>query len=112
MSDAFQDGLGGMMKKAQEMQEKMQKIQEEIANMEVVGESGAGLVRVCMTGRHDVRRVEIDESLMSEGKEIIEDLVAAAMNDAVRRAEQSQQEKMARLTAGIPMPPGFKFPFS
>lgn len=100
------------MKTAQEMQEKVQKIQEEIANMEVVGESGAGLVKIRMTGRHDVRKVEIDDSLLTEGKEVLEDLIAAAMNDAVRRAEQAQQEKMSSLTAGIPLPPGFKFPFS
>jgi len=104
--------MGGIMKTAQEMQEKVQKIQEEIANMEVVGESGAGLVKIRMTGRHDVRKVEIDDSLLTEGKEVLEDLIAAAMNDAVRRAEQAQQEKMSSLTAGIPLPPGFKFPFS
>ncbi|MBT4160862.1 MAG: YbaB/EbfC family nucleoid-associated protein [Gammaproteobacteria bacterium] len=105
-------GLGGMMKTAQDMQEKVQKLQEEVANMEVIGESGAGLVKIRMTGRHDVRNVEIDDSLMTESKEVLEDLIAAAMNDAVRRAEQAQQEKMASLTAGIPLPPGFKFPFS
>lgn len=109
---SFGDGMGGIMKTAQEMQEKVQKIQEEIANMEVVGESGAGLVKIRMTGRHDVRKVEIDDSLLTEGKEVLEDLIAAAMNDAVRRAEQAQQEKMSSLTAGIPLPPGFKFPFS
>lgn len=106
------DGLGGIMQKAQEIQEKMEGIQEEIANLEVVGESGAGLVKVRMTARHDVRQIMIDDSLFSENKEILEDLVAAAVNDAVRRAEQVQQEKMASLTAGVPMPPGFKFPFS
>ena len=90
----------------------MQKIQAEIGNMEVVGESGAGLVKVRMTGRPDIRKVIVDDSLMSESKETLEDLIAAAMNDAVRRAEQAQQDKMASLTAGIPMPPGFKFPFS
>ena len=100
------------MQKAQEMQEKVQKIQEGIAQMVVVGEAGAGLVKIHMTGRHDVRKVEIDDSLLSEGKEILEDLIAAAMNDAVRRAEQTQQEKMSSLTAGMPLPPGFKFPFS
>ena len=112
MSKGFGDGFDGIMQKAHEMQEKMQKIQAEIANMEVVGESGAGLVKVRMTGRHDIRKVIVDDSLMSESKETLEDLIAAAMNDAVRRAEQAQQDKMANLTAGIPMPPGFKFPFS
>ena len=105
-------GLGDLMKQAQQMQEKMQQLQQEIANAEVTGESGAGLVKITMTGRHDVRKVDIDASLMSEDKEVLEDLIAAAMNDAVRRAEQAQQEKMSSLTAGIPMPPGFKFPFS
>ncbi len=105
-------GLGNLMKQAQQMQEKMQKLQEEIASAEVIGESGAGMVRITMTGRHDVKSVAIDPSLMSEDKEILEDLIAAAMNDAVRRAENNQQEKMSELTAGIPMPPGFKFPFS
>ena len=112
MSSGFGDGFCGIMQKAQEMQEKVQKIQAEIASMEVVGESGAGLVKVRMTGRHDVRQVMIDDSLMSEKKDVLEDLIAAAMNDAVRRAEQAQQDKMSSLTAGIPMPPGFKFPFS
>lgn len=105
------NGLGDLMKQAQQMQEKMQQMQQEIANVEVTGESGAGLVRITMTGRHDVRKVELDPSLMSEEREVLEDLVAAAMNDAVRKAEQAQQEKMSELTAGIPLPPGFKFPF-
>ncbi len=105
-------GLGDIMKQAQEMQEKIQKMQEEAARAEVTGESGAGLVRITMTGRYDVRKVAIDSSLMSEDKEILEDLIAAAMNDAVRRVESERQEKMSSLTAGIPMPPGFKFPFS
>ena len=109
---SLENGLGGLMQKAQEMQEKVQKIQEEIAQMVVVGEAGAGLVKIQMTGRHDVRKVEIDDSLLSESKEILEDLIAAAMNDAVRRAEQTQQEKISSLTAGMPLPPGFKFPFS
>ena len=104
-------GLGDIMKQAQEMQQKFQDMQDEIANAEVTGESGAGLIRVTMTGRHDVRKVNIDQSLLSEDKEILEDLIAAAVNDAVRRVEKSQQDKMSSLTAGIPMPPGFKFPF-
>jgi DNA-binding YbaB/EbfC family protein len=109
-------GLGDLMKQAQQMQEKMQQLQQEIAGSEVTGESGAGMVKITMTGRHDVKKVEIDDSLLPEAgsaetKEMLEDLIAAAMNDAVRRAEQHQQEKMSELTAGIPMPPGFKFPF-
>jgi DNA-binding YbaB/EbfC family protein len=105
-------GLGDLMKQAQEMQEKVQKLQAEIARAEVTGESGAGLVKVTMTGRHDVKAVNIDNSLMSEDKEILEDLIAAAVNDAVRRIESSQKERMSELTAGIPLPPGFKLPFS
>ena len=112
MSSGFGDGFGGIMQKAQEMQKKMHEVQAEIANLEVVGESGAGLVKVRMTGRHDIRQVIIDDGLLSESKEVLEDLIAAAMNDAVRKAEQAQGDKMAGLTAGIPLPPGFKFPFS
>lgn len=104
-------GMGALMKQAQQMQEKMQKMQEELANAEVTGQAGAGLVSVVMTGRHDVRRVTIDESLMEEDKEVLEDLLAAAVNDAVRRVEQNNQEKMSSLTAGMQMPPGFKMPF-
>mgnify|MGYP001452259223 CR=1 FL=1 len=104
MSNGFGDGFGGIMQKAHEMQEKMQKIQAEIANMEVVGESGAGLVKVRMTGRHDIRQVIIDDSLLSESKEVLEDLIAAAVNDAVRRVEKVTQEKMGGLTAGINIP--------
>ncbi|MBA56230.1 MAG: YbaB/EbfC family nucleoid-associated protein [Pseudomonadales bacterium] len=103
--------FGDLMKQAQEMQERMQKMQEEIANAEVTGESGAGLVKVVMTGRHDVKRVTIDDSLLSEEKEILEDLLAAAVNDAVRRVEQANKDKLGGLAAGIDLPPGFKFPF-
>ena len=105
------DGMGDLMKQAQKMQERMQTMQEEIARTEVQGESGAGLVKVVMTGRHDVKRVSIDDSLRTEDKEVLEDLVAAAVNDAVRRVEQNQKDKMSDLTAGMPLPPGFKFPF-
>jgi len=105
------DGLGDLMKKAQEMQANMQKMQADLANAEVQGESGAGLVKVTMTGRHDVRSVEIDASLMTEDKEILEDLLAAAVNDAVRKVESSTQSKMGDLTSGMQMPPGFKMPF-
>ncbi|WP_210396087.1 YbaB/EbfC family nucleoid-associated protein [Motiliproteus sediminis] len=104
-------GMGNLMKQAQEMQQKLQQAQEELANAEVVGESGAGMVKITMTGRHDVRKVEIDPSLLQEDKEILEDLLAAAVNDAVRRIEASNQEKMAALTGGMGMPPGFKMPF-
>ncbi|GAA5315276.1 MAG: YbaB/EbfC family nucleoid-associated protein [Candidatus Pelagadaptatus aseana] len=105
------NGLGDLMKQAQEMQANMQKMQEELANAEVQGESGAGMVKVVMTGRHDVRSVAIDDSLLSEDKEILEDLLAAAVNDAVRKVEANTQEKMGSLTAGMQMPPGFKMPF-
>ena len=103
--------LAGLMKQAQQMQENMKKAQEELANIEVEGQSGAGMVKVVMTCRHDVKRVTIDESLMKDDKEMLEDLVAAAMNDAVRRVETTVQEKMSGVTAGMPLPPGFKMPF-
>ncbi len=103
--------LGELMKQAQQMQEQFQKKQEEIANAEVTGESGAGMVKVIMTGRHDVRSVEIDPSLLSEEKEILEDLLAAAVNDAVRRVENINKENMASMASGMGMPPGFKMPF-
>ena len=104
-------GLGGMMKQAQQLQEKMQKAQEEIANMQVIGESGAGMVKVTMTGRHDVKKVEIDSSLLQDDKEILEDLIAAAVNDANRRVETETQDRMSSVTQGLPIPPGFKMPF-
>ena len=104
-------GLGGLMKQAQQMQEKMQKMQEEIAQLEVTGESGAGLVKIPINGAHNCRRIEIDPSLMEDDKEMLEDLIAAAFNDAVRRAEELQKEKMASVTAGMPLPPGMKLPF-
>lgn len=104
-------GMGNLMKQAQKMQENMQKAQEEVANMVVTGESGAGLVKVEMNGRHDVKRINLDESLMEEDKEILEDLVAAAVNDAVRKVESTTQEKMASVTGGMQMPPGFNMPF-
>ena len=100
-------GLGDLMKQAQQMQEKMQRLQEEIAQAEVTGEAGGGMVSITMTGRHDVKKVRIDDVLLSGGadeKEMLEDLIAAAMNDAVRRAEKNQQEKMSELTAGIRRP--------
>jgi hypothetical protein len=103
--------LADLMKQAQAMQDSMKKAQEAIAAMEVEGEAGAGLVKVVMTGRHDVRRVTIDQSLLGEDKDMLEDLVAAAVNDAVRKVEAASQEKMAGLAAGLPLPPGFKLPF-
>ncbi|EGM78935.1 YbaB/EbfC family nucleoid-associated protein [Rheinheimera sediminis] len=104
-------GLGNIMKQAQAMQDKMQKAQQELANLEVTGESGAGLVKVTMTGNHNVRRVSIDDSLMQDDKEMVEDLVAAAINDAVRRVEETNKAKMAAVTGGMQLPPGFKMPF-
>ncbi len=104
-------GLSEIMKQAQQMQANMQKMQEEIANLEVTGQAGGGMVKVTMTGRHDVRRVEIDPALMDEDKEMLEDLLAAAVNDAVRQVEQAVQEKMASLTGGLNLPPGMKLPF-
>jgi DNA-binding YbaB/EbfC family protein len=101
-------GMGDMMKQAKAMQEKMAKVQEQVAALEVTGESGAGLVRIEMTGRHDVRGVTIDPALMSEDREVLEDLIAAAVNDAVRRVEGAQKALMAEVTAGLPLPPGMK----
>ncbi|MHB8347128.1 MAG: YbaB/EbfC family nucleoid-associated protein [Acidiferrobacterales bacterium] len=103
-------GLGNLMKQAQVMQENLRKAQEELAQIEVTGNAGGGVVTVTMTCRHDVRRVHIDPSLMQDDKEVLEDLVAAAMNDAVRKAEQASQEKMAGLTSGLNIP-GLNFPF-
>ncbi|MDV2857397.1 MULTISPECIES: YbaB/EbfC family nucleoid-associated protein [Oceanimonas] len=104
-------GLGNIMKQAQQMQDKMQKLQEELAQMEVVGEAGAGLVKVTMTGSHSVRRVELDDSLLEDDKELVEDLLAAAVNDAVRRVEEQNKARMGELTGGMQLPPGFKMPF-
>ena len=103
--------LAGLMKQAQAMQDSMKKAQDELALMEVEGQSGAGLVKVTMTCKHDVKRVVIDPSLLADDKDMLEDLVAAAMNDAVRRAEAVSTEKMGKLTAGMPLPPGMKLPF-
>jgi nucleoid-associated protein EbfC len=103
--------LAGLMKQAQTMQDNLKKAQEELAHVEVEGQSGAGLVKVLMTCKHDVRRIQIDPSLLADDKDMLEDLVAAAFNDAVRRAEETSQEKMGKLTAGLPLPPGMKFPF-
>lgn len=103
--------LAGLMKQAQAMQDNLKKAQEELANVEVEGQSGAGLVKVLMTCKNEVRRVTIDPSLLADDKDMLEDLVAAAFNDAARRAEVTSAEKMGKLTAGLPLPPGMKFPF-
>ena len=103
--------LAGLMKQAQQMQDNMKRAQEELAQTEVEGQSGAGLVKVVMTCRHDVKRVSIDDSLLREDKDMLEDLIAAAMNDAVRRVETTTQEKMAGVAGGLGLPPGFKLPF-
>jgi DNA-binding YbaB/EbfC family protein len=103
--------IAGLMQKAQKMQEDMKRAQEELANTEVEGQSGAGLVKVVMTCKYDVRRVAIDPTLVGDDKDMLEDLVAAAFNDAVRRAESVSQEKMSAITAGMPLPPGMKLPF-
>ncbi|MBP6765222.1 MAG: YbaB/EbfC family nucleoid-associated protein [Rubrivivax sp.] len=103
--------LAGLMKQAQAMQDNMKRAQEELALLEVEGQSGAGLVKVTMTCKHDVKRITIDPSLLADDKDMLEDLVAAAFNDAVRRAEEVSTEKMGKLTAGMPLPPGMKFPF-
>ncbi|WP_310389071.1 YbaB/EbfC family nucleoid-associated protein [Roseateles sp.] len=103
--------LAGLMKQAQAMQDNMKKAQDELALVEVEGQSGAGLVKVVMTCKNDVKRVTIDPSLLTDDKDMLEDLVAAAFNDAVRRAEEVSSQKMGKLTAGMPMPPGMKFPF-
>jgi DNA-binding YbaB/EbfC family protein len=104
-----------LMQQAQRMQEQMQKemqkAQQELGNTEIKGEAGAGLVKITMTGRHDVKRVEIDDSLLTEDKEMLEDLIAAAANDAVRKVEEFSQSKMGKVTQGLNLPPGMKLPF-
>ena len=103
-------GLGNILKQAQAVQENLQKVQQEIARLEVTGEAGGGLVTVTMTGKHEVRRVHIDASVY-EDREMLEDLVAAAVNDASRRVEKLSQEKMSSMTAGLNLPEGMKLPF-
>ncbi len=103
--------LAGMMKQVQQMQDNVKKVQDSLATIEVEGQSGAGLVKVTMTCKNDVKRVVIDPSLFGDDKDMLEDLVAAAVNDAVRKAEATATEKMAAVTAGMPLPPGMKFPF-
>ncbi len=103
--------LAGLMKQAQAMQDNMKKMQDQLASIEVEGQAGAGMVKVIMTCKNDVKRVTIDPSLLGEDKDMLEDLVAAAINDAVRKAEATSNEKMAGMTAGLPLPPGVKLPF-
>lgn len=103
--------LAGLMQQAQKMQENVKRLQDELASIEVEGQSGAGMVKVTMTCKNQVRRVQIDPTLVGDDKDMLEDLVAAAFNDAVRRAEETSQQKMASVTAGMPLPPGFKLPF-
>ncbi len=102
--------IAGLMKQAQQMQDNMRKMQEQLATVEVEGQAGAGLVKVVMTCKHDVKRISIDPSLLADDKDMIEDLVAAAVNDAVRKVEATVQEKMAGLTSGLGLPPGMKLP--
>jgi len=110
--------LGGLMKQAQKLQENLQKAQEEIGLLEITGESGGGLVQVVMSGRHEVRRISIDDSLLADDKDMLEDLVAAAVNDAVNKVEKTVQEKFSGMAGGLPGMPGmpglggdFKMPF-
>lgn len=107
----MKNALGNIMQQAQKMQEELQKAQEELGSLEVQGEAGAGLVKILMTGKREVRKVSIDDSLVGEDRDMLEDMVAAAINDAVHKVNKMKQEKMAGLTAGIPLPPGFKMPF-
>jgi hypothetical protein len=103
--------FGNMMKQAQALQRSMEKVQQEIAEMEVVGEAGGGMVRVTMNGRHEARRVQIEPAVIGEDREMLEDLIAAAINDAVRKVEARTQEKMSGLMSGMKLPPGMKLPF-
>ncbi len=103
--------LGNIMQQAQKMQEDMKKAQEELESLEIMGESGGGLVKILMTGKREVRKVSIDDSLVGDDKDMLEDLVAAAINDAVHKVNKAKKEKMAEVTSGIPLPPGFQMPF-
>jgi DNA-binding YbaB/EbfC family protein len=107
----MKNALGNLMQQAQKMQEDVKKAQEELANLQVIGESGGGLVTIVMTGKREARKVTIDPSLLGEDKDMLEDLVAAAINDAVNKVAKVKKEKMSAITAGIPMPPGFSMPF-
>lgn len=107
----MKDALGNIMQQAQKMQENVKKVQDEIAALEVLGQSGGGLVTVLMTGKREVRKVTIDDSLIGDDRDMLEDLVASAINDAVHKVSKLKQEKMSSITAGIPIPPGFQMPF-
>jgi hypothetical protein len=104
-------GLGGMMKQAQQMQQNMQKAQAELATMEVEGQAGSGMVKVTMTCAHEVRRVSLDDSLLNDDKEMLEDLIVLALNDAIKKVEATTRHRMSAFTAGMGLPPGMKFPF-
>jgi DNA-binding YbaB/EbfC family protein len=104
-------GIGNLMKQAQKMQEDMQRAQEEIANMEIEGQSGGGLVKVVMNGKHELRKVAIDDSLVGDAQDMLEDLVAAAVNDAAHKLAEASQSKLSGLTNGMELPPGMKLPF-
>ena len=104
-------GIGNIMKQAQQLQTNMQRAQAEIAGLEVVGEAGGGMVKITVNGKHEAKRVQIDQSLMNDDKDMLEDLIAAAINDAVRKVEQTTQEKMSSAMAGMQLPPGMKLPF-
>ncbi len=106
----FKDGLDGLMKQAQEMQKNMQNAQDEILKMEVIGESGGGMVKIIMNSRHEAKRITIDDTMIGDDKEMLEDLIVAAINDATHKVEKQSKERMASLTGGIELPPGFKFP--
>ncbi len=103
--------LAGLMKQAQQMQENMKRMQDQLATLEVEGQSGAGMIKVTMTCKHEVRRISIDPSVMGDDREMLEDLITTAMNDAVRKVEVMVNEKMSGMTSGLPLPPGFKMPF-
>ncbi|KHF25695.1 YbaB/EbfC family nucleoid-associated protein [Solemya velum gill symbiont] len=104
-------GIGNIMKQAQKMQEELQKAQEKLAEEEVTGEAGGGLVKVTMNGKHEVRKVDIDDSLLGDDKEMLEDLIASACNDAARRVAEKSEQSMSGLTSGLNLPPGMKLPF-
>lgn len=107
----MKNSIGDMMKQAQQMQESMQKAQEQLANVELEGQAGAGMVKVIMSGRYDVKRVLIDDAVLGEDKEVLEDLLAAAVNDAVKKVEINSQQAMASVAGGLDLPAGFKMPF-
>ena len=103
--------LNNLMKQVQQMQEQMQKAQEEMARQEVTGESGAGMVKVTMNGRHEVKKVELDQTLLDEDREVVEDLIAAAVNDVVRKVAENNKSQLSGFASGLNLPPGFKLPF-